>query len=165
MKVVLSAGLSLIVGLIVGALWIGPDRVGGLAESDVAVLSEAIGEVNQAFLAMDWATVVGHYQDDAVLMPPNGPAFSEREKLRSLLEAMPRISGLDSAIDDIGGCREVAFVQSHFSLTVEPEGLPPMNEAGKWVQIWRRQPDNTWRVGVEIWNSDHPDAAGQGSGT
>jgi len=164
MRVILSAGLGLIVGLIVGALWIGPDRVGHLAEGDVVALSDAVGEVNRAFLALDWATVVSHYQDDVVLMPPDGPAFSGRAKLRSLLEAIPSISALDSAIDEIDGCRDVAFIRSHYSLTVEPEGLPPINEVGKWVQIWRRQPDNAWRVAAEIWNSDQS-GAGQGSGT
>lgn len=164
MKVVVAAGLGVIVGMIIGALWIGPNRVGDLAEGDRIALREAIGEVNQAFLAMDWPSVASHYQGDAVLMPPNGPAFAGREKLRSLLDAMPRISALESAIDEIAGCRDLAFVRSHFSLNVESEGLPPTREAGKWMQIWRRQEDGQWRVAVEIWNSDRPAARG-GVGT
>ena len=129
------------------------------SSSEVGHESRRVGRAGRdRRLTMDWATVVSHYQDDAVLMPPSGQAFSGPGKLRSLLEAVPRVRELESRIDEIDGCRDVAFVRAHFSLSVEPDGLGPVAEAGKWVQIWRRQRDGAWRVAVEIWNSDRPAA-------
>lgn len=39
-----------------------------------------------------------------------------------------------------------------------------MSQAGKWVQIWRRQRNGEWRVAAEIWNSDRP-VGREGAGT
>jgi ketosteroid isomerase-like protein len=38
-----------------------------------------------------------------------------------------------------------------------PEGAPePFQESGKYVVILQKQPDGSWLVVVDIWNSDLP---------
>jgi ketosteroid isomerase-like protein len=39
----------------------------------------------------------------------------------------------------------------------------PMQDFGKNVEIWKRQPDGSWRCILDTWNSDLPAPPSSGS--
>ena len=42
-------------------------------------------------------------------------------------------------------------------MTILVEGtLEPTHDTGKYVEIWRKQPDGKWLIAVDISNSDLP---------
>jgi ketosteroid isomerase-like protein len=149
--------LGALIGLIIGALWIGPERVGELSDEGVAAINGAIESYSQAFMANDWPTFATHYAEDAVAMPPNAPAMQGRAAIRELAESWPTITAFSPTVEEIDGCRDLAFLSATYSLAAMPEGAPePWEDNGKYVEIWRRQPDGSWLIAVEIWNSDNP---------
>ena len=41
--------------------------------------------------------------------------------------------------------------------TLSPKaGGEPTKDSGKWLQIYRPQPNGSWKIYLEIWNSDQP---------
>jgi ketosteroid isomerase-like protein len=35
----------------------------------------------------------------------------------------------------------------------------PVNDRGKYVEVWEKQADGKWKCGTDIWNSDLPASA------
>ncbi|UCF18653.1 MAG: DUF4440 domain-containing protein [Gemmatimonadota bacterium] len=149
--------LGAVIGLVVGAVWIGPERAGDLADEDVAAINAALESYTQDFEANDWATFVTHYAEDAVDMPPNAPSLQGTEAIREMIESWPTVTAFSTTVDEIDGSREVAFLRGGYTFSAILEGMAePVTDTGKFVHIWRRQPDGSWLIAVEIWNSDSP---------
>lgn len=155
--------LGAVIGLIVGALWIGPERVGELSDQDAAAINSAVESYTQAFETNDWAAFATLYAEDAVVMPPNAPVVQGRAALLELTAIWPPITTFSVTIDEIDGCRDLAFSRGGYTFSATLEGVPePVEDTGSYVEIWRRQADGSWLIAAEIWNSDNapPGAAG-----
>ena len=149
--------LGAVIGLVVGALWIGPERVGELSDEDVAAINGGLASYTQDFEANDWSAFVTHYAEDATVMPPNAPAVRGQAAIREMTDSWPTITAFSTTIDEVDGCRDVAYLHGAYTFSVTLEGVPgPVDDAGKFVEVWRRQPDGSWLIAVEIWNSDNP---------
>ena len=50
----------------------------------------------------------------------------------------------------------IAYEVGRYSVVVEPEDQAAVNDNGKYLVIWERQPDGDWLMSEDIWNSDLP---------
>jgi len=41
-------------------------------------------------------------------------------------------------------------------MTMTPEGSDPIDDTGKYLEIWKKQADGGWKVVRDIFNSDLP---------
>jgi ketosteroid isomerase-like protein len=57
---------------------------------------------------------------------------------------------------DVDGHGELAYTRGTYSLTMQPAGAAPMSDTGKFVEVWRKQPDGSWKIKWDIYNSDNP---------
>ena len=44
-------------------------------------------------------------------------------------------------------------------MTISPPGAAAVSEKGKYVEVWRKQPDGSWKIKWDIFNSDVPAGA------
>ena len=142
-------------------------EAGPLSEEDVAAIRAVPEAFAQAVLAGDWGTVAAGYAEDAVLMPPNGPAVEGRAAIRAWWEASstPNMTQFTLPPTEIDGHGDLAYVRGTYAMTIVPEGAPePFQGSGKYVVILQKQSDGSWLVVVDIWNSDQP-LPEEGSGT
>ena len=50
-----------------------------------------------------------------------------------------------------------AFERGTYEITLTPKaGGQPMQDAGKYITVYRRQPDDIWAMARDIWNSSNP---------
>lgn len=161
MKYVVTLVVGAILGAIVGALWIGPERVGepsvqeaaGLSEEDVAAMRSHVQAYAEAARAGDWAGVAALYTEDVVWMPQAEPAVEGRAAYEAWSAELPPLRGFSLGITEIDGCGDLAYVRG----TSPSEGAPePIQRSSKYIQIHRRQPDGTWLIAVDIFNTDQP---------
>ncbi len=132
-------------------------EAGPLSEADVAAIKASTVVFAEAVLAGDWAAFAVLYEEDAVFMPPHGPVVEGRVAIQALLELFPSITQYEATIVQTDGRGDLAFVRATYSETYSVEGTPePIHDTGKFVEIWRKQPDGKWLISVEIWNSDLP---------
>jgi uncharacterized protein (TIGR02246 family) len=136
-------------------------------EMDVATVRKAIEETNtqfvQAFQQGDAAAVAALYTEEAVLLPPNSGIIRGRtaveETFKSLIEM--GVKDLSLTTVDVGGSGDMAYEIGRYALTVQPEGQAAMADSGKYVVVWKKQVDGSWKLHVDIWNTSLPMAAPQ----
>ena len=134
-----------------------PPEAGQLSDEDVAAIRGISDTYAQLSLAGDFSGLTAKFTEDAVRMPPNEPAHEGRAAIQAYLEGFPTITEFVSTTTEVGGAGDVAFARGTYSLTATPEGaLEPVSDSGKWMAICKRQPDGTWLITANIWNSDLP---------
>ncbi len=127
-----------------------------LSDADIAAIEEVSESFAAAANANDWGGVAALYTEDAVLMPPNGPAVQGRADIEAFFAAFPPFSGFTLNPVEIDGRGDLAFVRGTFSMTIEMEGMPAVQETGKYIEIRRKQEDGSWLLAVDTFNSDTP---------
>lgn len=129
---------------------------GTLSDEDVAAIEDATQTFVQAYLAGDWTAVVAMLTEDPVWMPPNQPALEGRADIQEWLS--PQINtDFELTTLETGGRGGFAYTRGSFSITFTAEGMAgSVSDTGKYVEIWRKEPDGSWLIDQVIWNSDLP---------
>ena len=117
---------------------------------------QAIDKANAAFAAAmnqgDVVTAMRVYSDDAKLLPPNSPAITGKTHIQGFWEGAAQALGIKHVsmntvhvefIDD------TAIEQGEYTLD-----LAAGKDKGKFVVVWKRQPDGSWKWHLDIFNSD-----------
>ena len=130
--------------------------IGVLSAPDHAVIRIASDRFSRLLLAQDFDSLVDLYTEDAVLMPPHQPTVHGRSTIRTWFRStFPRVSRLSLTIDEIDGRADIAYVRGSYSMTLHPDGAPgPVDDVGKYIEIRKRQPDGSWLLAADIFNSD-----------
>lgn len=132
----------------------------GFSDADKAAIRKVTDEVVSISNAAtkDWAAYVKtDYAEDAVIFPPNTAAVQGWDAIQSFVTAMPASSDFKVDVLEIEGWSDLAYVRGTYSMTYTlPGDSGPTKESGKYIEVWRRQPDGSWKVIRDIWNSDLP---------
>lgn len=110
----------------------------------------------------DVATIVALFTDDAVVLPPNSPILRGRQAIQQFYEARQQTSTRRLALETIQVNENGETAWEIGTYTVHLGGAPttergaPTTEQGKYVAIWKRQSDGSWKLAVDIWNTDRP---------
>jgi len=73
--------------------------------------------------------------------------------------AMAHLSDFSLTTGEVMMMGEAACEIGKYKMTVNPEGAPQMADEGKYVVVWHPQTDGSWKLHVDIWNTDIPIAA------
>jgi len=131
-------------------------------EWDVATVRKAIEEGSakwtEAYNRGDAAGVAALYTEDATAMPPNSEMVKGRQGIQGLWNNLMTMGVKDVKLTttDVGGNGNTTYEIGNYSLTIQPEGQAAMTDSGKYVVVWKRQADGTWKLHVDIWNSNMP---------
>jgi uncharacterized protein (TIGR02246 family) len=140
-------------------------EAGPLSDEDALAIRAVPQALTEAALASDWAGVAALYTEDAVFMPPNEPAVQGRAAIEAWFAVFPPFTEFNVEVTEIDGRGDLGFLRATFSMTIVPEGAPePIQATGKVLAIYRRQPDGTWLIAVDIHNTDQPSPE-EGSGS
>lgn len=127
-------------------------------EADRAAIEAATEEAMAINATGDHLAYVNHYYTaDVVAMPPNGEAIRGREAVLAFNESFPPYEDLQFTHVEVDGDRDMAYVYGTYRMVMAAaEGEEPVEDRGKYLEIWRRQPDGSWKVALDIFNSDLP---------
>jgi ketosteroid isomerase-like protein len=123
--------------------------------------ADAIRQLDTDFMkaanAKNAATLVkAFYAPDAVLMPPNHAAVEGRGNIQGFLQSLID-SGLTSIkleTTTIASAGDLAYGRGRYTLALSPPDGAPVEDVGKYVVVYRRQPGGAWRAVSDIFNSD-----------
>jgi ketosteroid isomerase-like protein len=99
---------------------------------------------------------------DGELMPPNEPAVRGHDALKKWAEAMFSQGSLSGRYtsSDVTVSGDLAVVRYTGELTMTPKsGGAPVTERMKGIHVMKRQPDGTWKIAQDVWNSNAPAVA------
>jgi ketosteroid isomerase-like protein len=154
--------MKMIFPLLVGLLVL---VAGGCAQqvdivAERAAIRDAEREAVRAVNEKDADGWVAGFAEGASVFPPNAPVVAGKEAIREwggeLLENPGLALKYENDKTEVSRAADLGYSTSRYELTMnDPEGNPA-SERGKWVTIWKKQPDNTWKCVVDIWNPDQP---------
>ena len=152
------ATLFAALALVSTACQVPAQEAAGLSDEDVAAIRSLGAALDEAALASDWGALAALLTEDAVFMPPNGPAVEGRAAIQEWIESIALVMTAHTLeFTDVGGHGDVAYGRANYTETFTVGGVAPaIEDAGKVLGILRRQPDNTWLIAVWCWNSNLP---------
>ena len=129
-------------------------------EAERASLMEADRAWFEAYSTSDSPldTLVALMVADVYVLPPDAPMARDKEESRAVfaeLEAMPEFSLTWSpSTADVGGAGDLGYTIGTYHMGFQdPEGNP-LEIDGKYLTVWKKQPDGTWKVAADMFNAD-----------
>ncbi len=127
--------------------------------ADVQAIKDANVALDKAWSAGDCDAVLALYLADAVAMPPNKPATEGRDAMRpGLKKYFAQFSETNRSVVKgvrVSGDLAVAWGTQEGTTTPKAGGASEQYKQ-KWMSAYLRQPDGSWKVLWEIYNSDLP---------
>jgi uncharacterized protein (TIGR02246 family) len=129
--------------------------------ADEAAVRDADAQWSKTAGAGDVDGTVAYYVDDASLLPPNAPIANGKQAIRamwtSLLGPGTTISWEANKVE-VARSGELATIMGTYQLSMKDPQGNPVNDRGKFVEVWKKQADGKWKVVADIFNSDLPAA-------
>jgi uncharacterized protein (TIGR02246 family) len=99
------------------------------------------------------------YANDAVLLMSNLPKAVGRDAIIAAWGTMTKQAAVKSATfrtEDvlIGG--DLAVETGAYEMTLVPKKGPEVTDTGKYLTVWRKQPDGSWKVIRDAGNTNGP---------
>jgi ketosteroid isomerase-like protein len=111
----------------------------------------------------DLEKTVSFYSDDAIVMPPNASAATSKEAIRKVWQDLLGSPGFviswKTTKVEVAKSGDLACLSGTYDLTMNDASGKPVNDHGKYVEVWEKQADGKWKCGTDIWNSDLPASA------
>ena len=126
----------------------------GLSDADKETLRKNDQTFATSATAKNFGAAAALYVDDASILPPNMPAIQGRQQIQKFLTDFPPISEFTFNVIDVDGRDDLAYVRGNYAMTFTPPGAAAVHDRGKYVEIWRKQPDGSWKIKWDIFNSD-----------
>jgi uncharacterized protein (TIGR02246 family) len=126
--------------------------------ADEAAIRAASAAWSQASVAKDLDKAVSFYTDDAVQMSPKAPATKGKENIRknwAPMLAMPG-PGLSFQTTTVAVARsgDIAYETGTYDFATTDKKRKTSDEKGKYVVVWKKQTDGSWKATVDIDNTD-----------
>ncbi len=132
-------------------------------EAEAAAIREATDvEWLEAGQAKDLDLWVSFHTDDASLLPPNAPIVTGKEAIRAFVSKLISTPGWAASWQttkiEVSRSGDLAYSYGTQKTTVDDAEGNPVTDQQKWVAVWKKQPDGSWKCAVLILNSDGPAA-------
>jgi ketosteroid isomerase-like protein len=128
-----------------------------LTANDEAAIRQALDAEMKAADAADAAGWASLYTSNAIVLRPHATAVQGRDAIQQWLATLPHISNAKAQGVEVMGYGDLAYLRGAYSMTFSIPGVPsPIDEWGKFLQIYRKQSDGSWKMTREIYNSDLP---------
>ena len=112
----------------------------------------------KAAAAKDVEQTIGYYSDDAIVLPPNATSAATKEAIRNVWKDMFAIPSLVISWQptrvQVGKSGEMAWVRGRYELTMNDASGKPIDDRGKYLEVWEKQTDGNWKCAADMWNSD-----------
>ena len=130
---------------------------------DVAAVRSAIDQMNAKMVAAlqsgDSATLLANYDADATVMMSNQPAWRGKSEIASSGTGMLKVvkfSDVKFTTSTVDVAGDYAIETGGYEMTVAETGKKPVPDKGKYVTVWKKQADGTWKIYRDISNTDLP---------
>jgi ketosteroid isomerase-like protein len=115
-------------------------------------------EWSAAAQSKDVGKTVAFYAADGSAFPFNAPIATGTEQIQKVwtgLMAMPGFSLTFAPTKiEVAKSGDLAYDVGTFELKFNDASGKPTTEIGKYVVVWKKQPDKQWKVAADIFNTD-----------
>jgi len=110
---------------------------------------------SKAAVAKDLDKTVSFYAADALVLPPTHPAITTKDEIRNLwkwfFDSLASINWTTTRVE-AAKSGDMAYLTGIYEMTMK-DGT---KDHGKFLDVWKKQADGSWKVVVDMVNSDLP---------
>ena len=134
-------------------------RDGLQGESATIATADKIELINRAVAAFgtgDAETLAAIRTEDSVVLKPEAEPLIGKQARHDSLEAVFAQFDVEESrsIKEIDITGDRAIVWGTYTVILAPkDGSPPINEAGNYIDVLHKQPDESWLFARTIWNA------------
>jgi ketosteroid isomerase-like protein len=133
------------------------EKAGGTQQVE-QLLRDLDSKWSKAAANKDLEQTIAFYSDDAIMFPPNETSAATKEAIRNGWKAMLGSPGLVISWQptkvQVGKGGEMAWVSGRYELTMNDANGKPINNRGKYLEVWQKQTDGNWKCAADMWNSN-----------
>jgi uncharacterized protein (TIGR02246 family) len=126
--------------------------------ADEAAIRAAVIDWSKAAQAKDANKATSFYADDAMQFDDKGPLVKGKDNIRAGWEQMLAMPGpgLTFATTGVEVARsgELAYEYGTYDFATRDKKGEITDEKGKYVTVWKKQADGSWKVAADIDNRD-----------
>ena len=138
-----------------------PATRGDTHDADIKAIKDTEAAWVQAFNSKDPDKAVSFYSDDATLLVPNEPVVSGKQAVKQAL--MPLLTDpnfhiqFEAARAEVAQSGELAYTQGAYTMTLtDPGSKKTATDKGKYLTVFKKQTDGSWKAVQDTFNSDMP---------
>ncbi len=126
------------------------------------MVTQGMSETNRQFEAAisggDAAGAAAVYTDNGKLLAPDAPAITGREAIQVYWQAVLDMGAKSVSLHtlDLEEIGDTAVETGAATLNIQTEGEDSAQAEGKFVVIWKRQADGSWKWDTDCFNFDAP---------
>lgn len=153
--IVLTALLSLFVAC-------QPQTAADTRAADEATLRNLDTEWSKAAGAKDVDKTISYYSDDALIMPSNSPVLQGKAAARAMWQGMFSMPGFGGGWKptkvEVARSGDLAYVTGTYEINETDPNGKPKTDKGKYLEVWKKQTDGSWKCVADMFNTDLPAA-------
>jgi len=108
--------------------------------------------------AKDVEQTIAYYSDDAIVLPPNATRAATKEAVRKVWKERFASPGLvitwKPTKVQLAKSGDMGWVSGTYELTMNDASGKPIDDRGKYLEVWEKQTDGNWKCRADMWNSD-----------
>jgi ketosteroid isomerase-like protein len=112
--------------------------------------------------AKDLDKTVSYYAEGAIVMPPNAPSATTeaiRSAWKDLLASPGTAISWKTTKVEVAQSGDIGYSSGTYEFTMNDATGKPVNDRGKYLEVWKKQVDGKWKCVMDTWNSDLPASA------
>jgi ketosteroid isomerase-like protein len=106
----------------------------------------------------DVEQTIAFYSDNAVVFPPNATSATTKDAIRNSWKEMFATPGFvltwQPTKVQVGKSGGMAWVSGTYESTMNDASGKPINDRGKYLEVWEKQADGNWKCAADMWNSN-----------
>ena len=144
--------------VLAGAAW----AEGASEEEDREIIAENLQIYADCLARGDAAGYLALHEEQAYKMPPGEPMYtiaSARDHQQEAFDGMQAAYNVAMNLEpmEINVDRDLAYAMDTYTIDMEPKGdAPPALVDGKFLTVFRRQEDGSWKIWRDCFNNNAP---------
>ena len=129
-----------------------------LTAGDRAAIDQLSADYAAALRVLDLDAWIDLWTADAVYQVPNGPTLVGHAEIKATFDASSNPpTEVTATLNDVDGSGKWAWARGNFVFAMAAtEEVAEMRAVGSFLWVLEKQPDGTWLIDTECYNSDTP---------
>jgi ketosteroid isomerase-like protein len=134
-------------------------------QAEAAALREAADAYHGAAEAADIEGFVALNANDVLMMPPNAPNVERTEGARAVVTAFTKLPDFQVRFEtlrvEVAASGDMGYTLANGEMSYQGPDGETVEDRIRDFHLWKKGADGSWKVAIDIWNSEVPLAAEQ----